>query len=351
MNDKRRGRYGQGESSAGWRRLLVVVCGMVAAAVMLAACGGGGDSGSTSADSSSGSTGDVTFGFSLPFGEVPISVVTQNLVKEDAEAKGWSVLIDATKGGNIQEQTATLETWITQGVTAVSVLPTEPSAFDAIAKRAIADGVVWTAYNVEMDEGAGGAVFPPAVTGKVAGEAAVKWINANDPEAEVLVLKAGISSLEERTSVAAEMIEEETKAKIVATQASTEEAKGLQTTETVLQAHPDITVVIGCNDDTALGAAEAFRKAGTKKPSEVFILGEDGTEEALNELLDPQSFFRATVATDLPKAAEEVVNVAARAIENEWQPGDKQEYVEVPQTSIENGDTSLIKEFLAVYEK
>jgi ribose transport system substrate-binding protein len=145
------------------------------------------------------------------------------------------------------------------------------------------------------------------------------------------------------------MIEEQTDATIVATQEANEPAAGLQKTETVLQGHPNITVVVGTNDDAALGAAEAFRKAGSKKPSEVFIIGEDGSEEGLKDLLNPQSFFRATAALDLTKLAQESVNVAARALEKGWKPGDKQEYAEIPQTLIENGDTKLIKQFLAAY--
>jgi len=328
---------------------------------MLTACGGSGSTSnsatssgateSSGAKESSGGNEDVTYGFSLPFAELPVAATVKGLVKKDGEARGWSVLLDETKAGNIQEQTSTIETWITQGINAMTVFPTEPSAYEAIAKRATSEGIIWTTYQEEMAEGAGGATFPSKNSGEVAGKAAVKWINANDPNAEVLILNIeGAPSLEERTTIPEEMIKQETSATIVAKQAATEQAQALQVTEDVLQAHPDVSVVIGYTDDSALGAAEAFRKNGSKKQSEVYVIGEDGTEDALKALLDPKSYFRATAALDLQNLANETVNVAAEALEKGWKPGQEQNYVEIIPTVIENGEDSQIKKFLAAFE-
>src|SRR5690606_39164556 len=147
------------------------------------------------------------------------------------------------------------------------------------------------------------------------------------------------------------MIEEQTDARIVAVQGAIEQSKGLQVTEDVLQAHPDVTVVIGHNDDGALGAAEAFRKAGRQALDRVWIVGQDGSEDALATLQRGDSFFKASAALDISRLCEEVVGVTQRAIEREWRRGDRQEYVELAPTLLSVGDRELIDRFLSTYRE
>jgi ribose transport system permease protein len=314
---------------------------------VLAACGDD--------DSSEGSGGgaaeDVTFGFSHPFAEVPIVATVQDLVKEIAEADGWKVQIDETQEGKLEDQLATLDTWITQKITAINAFPSDPSAFEAVANRAVEAGIIWTTYSLPMKAAAGGALFPPELSGEVTGKATVEWINANDPEAEVLILEVPLGGVpRKRTDIPRKMISEQTKAKIVAVQGAIEQSKGLQVTEDLLQANPNVSVVVGHNDDGALGAAEAFRKAGKQDPSKVWIIGQDGSEDALTALQDGKTFFRASAALDIHKLCEEVVGVTKRAIERDWKPGDKQEYTELAPTLVKVGDTALIDRFLAALQ-
>jgi ribose transport system substrate-binding protein len=343
-----------------WRAAVLSVCFVVLSAIFVAACGGGSDSTggneetSTAGEgktSSGGGESDVTLAFSHPYAEAPLVQLINEEVKGNGEAKGWKVLLDQTKAGNLQEQTATVENWITQGVTAISIYAPEPKSFEVLAKRATDAGIIWTTYGNEMKEGAGGVTFPASISGKITGEAAVKWINENDPDAEVLVLNAASAPpLADRTDIPIEMIEEETDATIVANQEAIEQAVGLQVTESLLQAHPNASVVIGVSDDGALGAADAFGRDSDKKPSEVFIIGQDGSEEALKALEDPNSYFRASAALNLKELTQEVVDLTGRAIDKGWEPGDEQEYVPLSPTLIENGQTSLIEKFLATFQ-
>jgi len=333
------------------RRFVQVGAGAVSLALsggLLAACGD--DSGTTSGQGGEGSGRDVTFGFSHPFAEVPIVASIKKLVKNDAEADGWKVLLDETQGGDLQDQLATIETWITQKVTAINAFPGEPKAFEAIAKRAANAGVIWTTYGLPIDASAGGVLFPPELSGEVTGRAAVEWINANDPEAEVLIIEYALAGTpRKRTDIPKQMILEQTKAKIVAEQPANEQTKALQVTEDVLQQHPNLSVVIGFNDDSGLGAAEAFRKGSDKDPSQVWIVGQDGSEDALTALKQGDTFFRASAALDIPKLCSEVVAVTQRAIDKGWKPGDAQEYVKLAPTMVEVGDTELIDRFLAPF--
>jgi ribose transport system substrate-binding protein len=316
---------------------------------LLSACGSDSKAG-TATTAGGGAAEPVTFGFSAPYGEVPVVVIVKDKIKGFAQDEGWDVLLDDTQAGNLQHQLSTIDTWITQRVTAMNIALVEPSAYETAARRAEEAGIIWTTYAAKTRGGAGGVLFSPDLSGEVAGRAAVEWINANDPEAEVLVLEfpaGGDQRL--RTDVPQRMIKEQTRAKIVAAQPAIDQAKGLQVTEDVLQAHPNVTVVIAHNDDGALGAADAFRKSGKQSVDRVWIVGQDGSQDALAALKRGNGYFKATAALDIAKVCQETVLVTKRAIDKGWRPGDPQEYVDLTPTFVNVGDTALIDRFLASY--
>lgn len=324
---------------------------LVAGGGLLAACGDSDSSTSSKGSGASGRSGkDVTFGFSHPYAEVPIVAKIKDLVSGVAKDKGWKVRLDETQAGELQDQLGTIDTWITQKVTALSVFPTEPSAFETQARRAAEAGIVWTTYAIPMETSAGGVLFPPELSGEVTGRATVEWIKANDPKAQVLILENTSGGVQrKRTDIPKKMIEDQTSAKIVAVQAAIEQVKGLQVTEDVLQSFPDVTVVVAHSDDGGLGAADAFRKAGRKDPSAVWIIGQDGSEDALTALHKGKTHFRASAALDINRLCREVVGVTARAIDRQWKPGGKQEYIKLAPTLIKAGDSTLAERFLTAY--
>ncbi len=54
--------------------------------------------------------------------------------------------------------------------------------------------------------------------------------------------------------------------------------KAMAVMEDILQAHPEVNVVFGINDDSALGALAAMEAAGKTKNNEL-IVGFDGTAD------------------------------------------------------------------------
>ena len=58
---------------------------------------------------------------------------------------------------------------------------------------------------------------------------------------------------------------------------------GRRQTEEALREHPDLAIVVGINDEYAVGAAQAFEAAG-KDPSLSFVCGQDGAPEGLREI-------------------------------------------------------------------
>lgn len=63
------------------------------------------------------------------------------------------------------------------------------------------------------------------------------------------------------------------------TPADYEQDKGLQVTEAILKAHPDITGIFSANDTMGLGAAQAIKNAG--KSGTIKVISVDGIQDAL----------------------------------------------------------------------
>jgi ribose transport system substrate-binding protein len=64
-------------------------------------------------------------------------------------------------------------------------------------------------------------------------------------------------------------------------------------TETVLQAHPNLNVIACVNDQHAIGALEAVRNMGIKNDT-FYIGGADYTDEGVQKMKEPGSYFRVT---------------------------------------------------------
>ena len=63
-------------------------------------------------------------------------------------------------------------------------------------------------------------------------------------------------------------------------------AKGRQVAETLLQAHPDATIVYAHNDEMALGAIAAIEAAGKVPGKDILVVSIDGEKDAIQAIVD-----------------------------------------------------------------
>jgi galactofuranose transport system substrate-binding protein len=62
--------------------------------------------------------------------------------------------------------------------------------------------------------------------------------------------------------------------------------KGRQVAETLLQAHPDATIVYAHNDEMALGAIAAIEAAGKVPGKDILVVSIDGEKDAIQAIVD-----------------------------------------------------------------
>jgi len=121
--------------------------------------------------------------------------------------------------------------------------------------------------------------------------------------------------------------------------------KGLEAAENVLQAHPDIDVVFGCNDDSALGAMSAMVAAG-KDPEKSLVVGFDGTLGAFEEI-KKGGMFRLDIVQQPYLYAQMHMERAVKLARGEATINEYQEigplYIETPVVTMENVDEWIAK--------
>lgn len=291
--------------------------------------------------------GKKQFAWASGLNENSIIAAMQREMKTYAGSKGWEVLFDNGTNSDIQPMVTAVQTWITAGVPSITVIPFQPSAFVPLANQAIDGGLIWVSYGQTMDPKHAQIAFPPCDAAVLVADAAVAWINANNPTAKVLITSSPkIPEVACKWEGAEKAIKDNTKATIVGIQEGTNQVQGLQVTQAALQANPDLRVVIATNDDAAVGAAQAFKAAGVN-PDEVFIVGYDGLKEALEQIL-AGGYIKADAALNLKRLADNVVDTNISLATN-GQPAAPITVVEPP-VLVTKDDAETINTILSFYE-
>ena len=137
--------------------------------------------------------------------------------------------------------------------------------------------------------------------GRTIGKLAADWANENlVAKGEPVIAAIGNYTVSpiavERNEGIMEILKEECpEAEVVGTYEMAYKQEGLEVGENILQAHPDVNLVIGINDQSVCGVYEAFTAAGLGNEN-IGMFGIDGTDEAMyniskNDLFKGVSYF------------------------------------------------------------
>ncbi len=241
--------------------------------VLLAACGG--DTKPAAADPSGGGDAMHTLVFS-PLGlKIPAMQGLAQGVEQYAPTKGLEVSVQ-DPNLDPQKQATDLQAVIESGkADAAWVIAVAPQSLSAVVKAAQDNGVVMLLNGVPQDYGLSG--MQPGLTfeniqydeqGKAIGTELGNCINEKlDGKAQVIFEEntPGIAGKEElETAAKAALAATAPDAEIVTSIVASERAQVQTDIGSALQGHPDVTAVLGNNDEGALGALGAFAAAGKK---------------------------------------------------------------------------------------
>ena len=198
-----------------------------------------------------------------------------------------------------EKQVTGMENLVQMGCDCIDLRAIDSSAL-ADSVKAASDAGVYVSTYPEIEGCTAVLKYDDYDQGAKLAEAAADWINTKlGGKAEVAFLEQpAVDAVMERVSGFKDVLAKECpNATIVAEEEGHETDTGMKAMESILQAHPNVKVVLCVNDSGALGAYEALNSSG-KDLSDVFLGGIDGTDAALQKV-EENGVYRATVAGKL----------------------------------------------------
>lgn len=238
-------------------------------------------------------------------------------MQEKADEMGVELTVHDGKG-DAATQVSAVENFIVQGVDAIVISANDAEALQPMVEKAKEAKIPVLSANVKLE---GTAVHFDLIQqdfGFLAGEIAGQWIaDKLNGKAEVAVFDySQVPIVKERVQGIIDGIKSKApEAEIVSVQDAQTRELGYSVTESVLQAHPNLKVIVGMNDEGPLGAYEAVKAAG--KDSEDFaIVGLDAVPEALEKIKEG-GIYKGSVDNAPYATGKLVIETAVKVINGE----------------------------------
>lgn len=256
-------------------------------------------------------------------GSIGLSVSTQNnpffvTLVEGAEEQAKALDLDLTvvdAGDDVVKQINDIDDLVSKNVKVIIVNPVDSDAVAPAVRLAKAAGIKVIAVDRAVNgESVSCQIASDNVMGaRLGGEYMVKLIGDGAKVAELEGVLGASATIDrgEGFHQAANAANFD----IVARQtANFNRAEGLNVTENILQAHPDIVGIFAHNDEMALGAAKAVASSG----KDIVIVGFDATDDGLAAVKDGS--MAGTVAQQPGLMGKQAVDVALDLINGKTVP-------------------------------
>jgi ribose transport system substrate-binding protein len=240
------------------------------------------------------------------------------------------VIVDAD--ADAVKQFGDIEAFMAQGYDGIFFLLLTPEGMDDLVARAVDQGICMFNHSASPITGSTqNVVLDQHFSGYQVGNFAAEWIAANYGDAEEV--QVGIMGnradplLSERTQGLIDGVVENAPNAVIAgeVEAITMDA-GAEGAANLLQAHPDIKVLLSFNDDAGFGAYTGAREAGKEDPNQFFVGSADGTNLVLDEIAKG-GIYQATWSYLFPYSSTQWMRDMQRCLRGE----------EVPPTRVQRG--------------
>ena len=210
-----------------------------------------------------------------------------------AEEKYGASLVFADADSDANTQIMQIENFIQSDVDALILSPIDPHALEDVAAEARAAGIKVVDFNRNLenaDAGLNGDLNQMAV---LLAEMAAEWIleHYGDEEVEwglldIQTMEVGIWQSETCKATMAELVPN---AKMVAALHTLTLEEGVSATETLMQAHPNVKVILGCSAGAGVGANKVMTQyLMPEEYDDYAVFSIDATEEELLGIIDDE---------------------------------------------------------------
>jgi ribose transport system substrate-binding protein len=285
--------------------LVAVACAILGAAAATAGSSRSGAAKGTIAISFPNATKQGAVNFEMKF------------AKKKAKQLGYKLVIN-DPGTDTNAAVNTLKTWIQQRVNAIVTVALDPKVYEGIAQQAMSNDIKWVTYGAPLPKQDAIIDLQLRKGGVILGRLAGQWITRNKNRFEgakanvaLLTFESGEWARQRRDGIVAGLNSTAGgRYTIVARQDALSQTEGLNVTNTLLQAHPDLNVVLAVEETATEGAYQAFLNKGHKKNDpRVFLGGIDGTLKALQLLQAGNTMYRGSAALSLKSIGNAMITV------------------------------------------
>jgi ribose transport system substrate-binding protein len=287
------------------RKRITIILGVLILATLIAAlaagCQRGGGNGG----------GGAKIGLSISTLNNPFFVSMRSGAQQAAKDQGVQLLVADAQNDSATQQDD-VQNFVTQQVDAILVNPVDPKAIVPAIQAANQANIPVLC----LDRGASGGEVETLIAsdnvkgGMIAGEEMLELVGSgNIAQLEGI---PGTDPARDRGQGFEQAISAQDDVELVASQtANFDRAEGLNVTENILQANPEIKGIFAQNDEMALGAVRAL---GGRAGSDVKVVGFDGIEDALKAIQSGK--MNATVAQQPDKIGSLGVENAMKVIDD-----------------------------------
>lgn len=225
-------------------------------------------------------------------------------IKEDCEATCKEMGINFTavdSKADSATQIDQIENMIEVSVDAIIIQAVDTQAVTPYLQKAMDKGIKVVAFGIETEIYDVWYRNDPEVIGNVVAGMATDWINANaNGEADVGILTyPQMANFIRRVDASkAYFAEHAPGVKVVSEEAALGTEEALTAVENMLQANPNLNVIVCFSDGAALGANEAFKSAG-KKIGEAAVFGSDISAPGAEVILNKEFYLGSTDVSSL----------------------------------------------------
>lgn len=213
-------------------------------------------------------------------------------------------LMTVDSEGSPEKQVTAVENFIQAGCDGIVVSAVDGEALRYVIDSAREQGIkVYSRLNLSEDQYDLCTALDNYDLGWALGHNVGKYIvdKWGDEALEVGILNydKNVTMIDRRRGIEDGLAETAPNCIVVDSQEGNETDTGLISTESMLQAHPDIRILLGVNDSGILGAYEAFMQSGRTDPETYLVAGIDCVPAALNYVKQDNSIYQMTIYQDM----------------------------------------------------
>ncbi len=294
------------------KRIFALVSVLLVVLMVLGACGSATNEPSATSDTQpsesaaaeseqpSETTAVESTGYKMAFSGSELANPWVAMVKdgfEDACKELGIEYVSLNAGSDVEQQVADVENVIEGGYNAIVFNPIDGKALESVLNQATDKGIASVTIAQIADAATAGIELDDYAYGTVIAENAATWINdALGGKGKVAVLAEDNieSSIKRGDAIVDTITKLCPNVEIVARQQGNTPEQGLEVVENLLIQHPDLNVVVACNDSGGIGAYQAFENAGLAKETDRAIFSGDNTSEAAEYIKIADSIYRGT---------------------------------------------------------